>query len=120
MHRQAVAVEKVLEAANQFKQPVIACLGLAFKANIDDLRESPALEICQELSRRGAGEVLAVEPNVAALPGSVDANGFELTGLGDALERANVVVVLVDHDEFRNIERSRMNTKVVVDTRGVI
>ena len=113
-------VEKVLEAANQFKQPVIACLGLAFKANIDDLRESPALEICQELSRRGAGEVLAVEPNVAALPGSVDANGFELTGLGNALERANVVVVLVDHDEFRNIERSRMNTKVVVDTRGVI
>ncbi len=113
-------VEKVLEAANQFKQPVIACLGLAFKANIDDLRESPALEICQELSRRGAGEVLAVEPNIAALPESVNATGFELTGLDDALERANVVVVLVDHDEFRSLERSRMNAKVVVDTRGVI
>lgn len=113
-------VEKVLEAANQFKQPVIACLGLAFKANIDDLRESPALEICQELSRRGAGEVLAVEPNISALPDSVNGTGFELTGLGDALERANVVVVLVDHDEFRNLERSRMNTKVVVDTRGII
>lgn len=113
-------VDKVVEAADQFKQPVIACLGLAFKANIDDLRESPALEICREVSRRGLGEVLAVEPNISALPASAEDDGFELTHLEDALERANVVVILVDHDEFRSLDRKRMNTKLVVDTRGVL
>ncbi|MGD2017835.1 MAG: UDP-N-acetyl-D-mannosamine dehydrogenase [Planctomycetota bacterium] len=113
-------VDKVVEAADQFKQPVIACLGLAFKANIDDLRESPALEICREVSRRGLGEVLAVEPNISALPASAADDGFELTHLEDALERANVVVILVDHDEFRSLDRKRMNTKLVVDTRGVL
>jgi UDP-N-acetyl-D-mannosaminuronic acid dehydrogenase len=113
-------VDKVVEAADQFKQPVIACLGLAFKANIDDLRESPALEICREVSRRGLGEVLAVEPNISALPASAADDGFELTHLEDALERANVVVILVDHDEFRSLDRKRVNTKLVVDTRGVL
>lgn len=113
-------VDKVVAAADQFKQPVIACLGLAFKANIDDLRESPALEICREVSRRGLGEVLAVEPNISALPASAADDGFELTHLEDALERANVVVILVDHDEFRSLDRKRMNTKLVVDTRGVL
>jgi len=113
-------VDKVVAAADQFKQPVIACLGLAFKANIDDLRESPALEICREVSRRGLGEVLAVEPNISGLPASAADDGFELTHLEDALERANVVVILVDHDEFRSLDRKRMNTKLVVDTRGVL
>ena len=116
----AFVVEKVLEAADQFKKPVIACLGLAFKANIDDLRESPALDICEELSGRGAGEVLAVEPNIRELPDSLAAAGCQLASLEEALQRANVIVVLVDHDEFRNIDRKRMNTKVVVDTRGVV
>ena len=111
-------IEKVVSAADEFKRPVIACLGLAFKANIDDLRESPALEICRELSRREVGEVIAVEPNIKALPAS--AEGFELTSLDDALARANVVVILVDHDEFRNLDRKRLDSRVVVDTRGVL
>ena len=112
-------VEKIAQAADQFKNPVIACLGLAFKANIDDLRESPALAICRELCARQLGEVLAVEPNLSALPPSEANAGYELTPLSTALERANVVVVLVDHQQFRGIDRDLVNRKVVVDTRGI-
>jgi len=115
----AFVVEKIAQAADQFKNPVIACLGLAFKANIDDLRESPALAICRELRARQLGEVLAVEPNLSALPPSEANAGYELTPLSTALERANVVVVLVDHQQFRGIDRDLVNRKVVVDTRGI-
>ncbi len=57
-------IDKITEAADQFKKPVIACLGLAFKADIDDLRESPALQIVEELAKRNIGEIIAVEPNI--------------------------------------------------------
>ena len=113
-------VEKVAAAADQFKEPVIACLGLAFKADIDDLRESPAMEICRELARRDSGRVLAVEPNISALPEAYSAAEFELTSLDDALKRANVVVILVDHAEFRALDRSRLDQMVTVDTRGIL
>jgi len=115
----AFVVEKVAAAADQFKNPVIACLGLAFKANIDDLRESPALAICRSLSGMGIGEVLAVEPNISALPASEVDAGYELTSLSSALDRANVIVVLVDHQQFRSLDRDLVNQKVVVDTRGI-
>ncbi len=112
-------LEKITRAAAQLKEPVIACLGLAFKANIDDLRESPALEICRDLCDRGIGEVLAVEPNLSALPAAELGAGYELTSLSEALERANVIVVLVDHDQFRGLDRALLDSKVVVDTRGI-
>lgn len=61
-------VEKVKEKADRFKNPIISCLGLAFKANIDDLRESPALDIVKQLATSGVGEIIAVEPHVSELP----------------------------------------------------
>jgi len=112
--------EKILSVADQFKKPVIACLGIAFKADIDDLRESPALDIVEALAVKRIGEVLVVEPNIQALPGSLVDLGCELVSLENALERANTVVVLVDHREFKGMDRTLLNMKAVVDTRGVI
>lgn len=80
----------------------IACLGLAFKPDIDDLRESPALAIVREVSRSHAGRVLVVEPNVSALPESLSEE-FELQVLDEALKAANVVVLLVNHKEFKTL-----------------
>jgi len=107
-------VEKVKAKAERFKAPVIGCLGLAFKANIDDLRESPALEITRELIAGGVGRVLACEPNANA--------GFEefpLYGLEEVLKEADILLVLVDHEEFKGIDRELLKEKVVIDTRGV-
>ncbi|HEX7907042.1 MAG TPA: UDP-N-acetyl-D-mannosamine dehydrogenase [Paraburkholderia sp.] len=112
-------IDRVERAARRFKDPVIACLGLAFKANIDDLRESPALEIAEELSERFAGQVVAVEPNVRVLPPSLEGK-VRLCELSEALLEADIIVILVDHAQFRRVDPVRFQAKVVIDTRGVL
>ncbi|MCG7565934.1 UDP-N-acetyl-D-mannosamine dehydrogenase [Pseudoalteromonas sp. CnMc7-15] len=113
-------VEQIKQAADEFKRPVIACLGLSFKADIDDLRESPALDIVSDLAQQQIGAVLAVEPNIDELPSHLGAQGVELTSLELALELANIVVVLVDHKQFKNADKTEFARKVVIDTRGVL
>jgi len=112
-------LEKIRTAADEFKRPVIACLGLAFKADIDDLRESPALDITQEILEQEIGEVLIVEPNITTLPKALTEKGARLVKLDEALEKANTIVALVDHKEFKKISVNALNTKVLIDTRGI-
>lgn len=80
-------------SAKTGKKPLVACLGLAFKPDIDDLRESPALHIAEAL-KRADYDVVAVEPNIESHP------DFTLCSLEDALERADVIAVLVKHRQF--------------------
>lgn len=112
-------IERVERAARRFREPVIACLGLAFKANIDDLRESPALGIAQELAERFAGQVLVVEPNIRTLPAVLEGK-VRLCELNEALGAADVIVILVDHAQFKRVDPVRMQAKVVIDTRGLL
>lgn len=112
-------VNQVCDAADQFKEPVIACLGLAFKADIDDLRESPSVGITLKLAQTNIGKVLAVEPNISTLPPKLQEAGIELVSLNKALKEANVLVVLVDHKPFKALTSTDINTKAVVDTRGL-
>src|SRR5699024_4204760 len=118
--REAV-LAKVLERAERLKHPTIAALGLAFKANIDDLRESPSKNIAVALTERlGEGSVLVVEPNIDALPHEFDGHdNVELTDLEDAVERADIVLLLVDHDPFRTLDREKLQEKVVIDAKGL-
>ncbi|CAK4075149.1 UDP-N-acetyl-D-mannosamine dehydrogenase [Vibrio sp. 16] len=113
-------INQVEKAADEFKRPVIACLGLAFKADIDDLRESPALQIVEELAAKNIGQVLAVEPNVHAIPEKLVNAGVEQMALDAALERANIIVILVDHKQFKAADKTQFATKVVIDTRGIV
>lgn len=107
-------VEKVRSKAARFKNPVIGCLGLTFKANIDDLRESPALQIVRTLQAEKVGTVLACEPNVVS-----DALEFPLADLQTVIREADILLVLVDHEEFKQVDRESLKEKVVIDTRGV-
>ncbi|MCG9595324.1 UDP-N-acetyl-D-mannosamine dehydrogenase VpsB [Vibrio sp. Isolate25] len=113
-------IDQVKQAADEFKKPVIACLGLAFKADIDDLRESPALDITTKLANENVGQVIAVEPNISSLPENLVKAGVEFMDLERALEVANVVVVLVDHKQFKAADKLAFSKKVVIDTRGVL
>ena len=89
---------KALKFENEYGQkPKIACMGLAFKPNIDDLRESPALYITRQLIKDGL-EVLAVEPNIKSF------NEFEVVEYQVAFEKADIVTFLVGHDEFKYLE----------------
>lgn len=113
-------LEKIKAAAQKFKAPKIACFGLAFKANIDDLRESPSLEIAREIAAEKLGEVLVVEPFIDRLPDEL--SGFTNVRLVDvemALHEADIVVGLVDHSQFKAIALSDLKEKVVIDTRGM-
>ncbi|WP_052451945.1 UDP-N-acetyl-D-mannosamine dehydrogenase [Noviherbaspirillum autotrophicum] len=112
-------LDRIEEVARKFTNPVIACLGLAFKADIDDLRESPAIEITHALQAKGLGRVLAVEPNITELPSSM-AGKVELVSLELALEQANIFVILVDHKQFLHFDWSNVNQNAIVDTRGVL
>jgi UDP-N-acetyl-D-mannosaminuronic acid dehydrogenase len=112
-------IEQIAHAADEFKRPVIACLGLAFKADIDDLRESPALQIVKQLTDKKVGQIMAVEPNIKSLPEHLLKKNIQFSSLENALEVANIVVILVDHQEFKIIDKTLLATKVVIDTRGI-
>ena len=114
-------INKVDEAVKNVESPVIAALGLAFKPNIDDLRESPALNITKDLAGHVEhATVLAVEPNVTELPKALQGmSNVEFAEYADAIERADVVLLLVDHDEFKSIPATSLKGKTVVDTKGL-
>ncbi|EMK3269967.1 UDP-N-acetyl-D-mannosamine dehydrogenase [Vibrio vulnificus] len=97
------------------KDVVIACYGLAFKPDIDDLRESPALKIVEIIAKMHKGHTFAVEPNIRHLPPSL--NNIELISSLDADEVSNIKVILVGHSEFRNI---KLDGDFVVDTVGLL
>jgi UDP-N-acetyl-D-mannosaminuronic acid dehydrogenase len=116
--RPELICEKVRAAATALKHPVIACLGLSYKRDVDDLRESPALEIVHRLAEHKVGELLIVEPHIAALPTRLSQLGLELQDFDMAIERANVVLLLVDHMSFLQVDRNILKDKIVIDTRG--
>jgi len=97
----------------------VACLGLAFKANIDDFRESPALKVTEALARAYGGRVRVVEPYAATLPSALAATGATLADIDTALERCAVLIVLVDHDVFKSVPLEERSDKLVYDTRGI-
>ena len=97
----------------------IACLGLAFKANIDDFRESPARFVAAALAREFGERVRIVEPYAADLPQEFEGTGAELVDIDTALEECGVLVTLVDHDLFRVIPPEERADKAIYDTRGI-
>ncbi len=108
-------IEKIKNKALVFekesgKEAKIACMGLAFKPNIDDLRESPALYVTRELIESGLN-ILAVEPNIKSF------NEFNIVKYDKAIKEADIIIFLVAHREFEDIKID--NSKKVIDFCGV-
>lgn len=107
-------VERIKRRAERFKGARIACLGLAYKPDIDDLRESPAVEVVHLLEAHGEYELRVVEPNLT------EHRNFALMPLEQALEGADIVVFLVAHREFKSIPKKLLSEKVIFDTCGAL
>lgn len=98
----------------------VALLGLAFKPNIDDFRESPALEIALSLARTRGQRIMVVEPFADQLPEGFTGTGARLASLDEGLAEAEIVVVLVDHTAFKHLTPEALKGKLVFDTRGML
>lgn len=110
-------IDKVQAAVHERPDARIVCMGLAYKPDVDDFRESPSLEIAKALTARFAGKVLCADPFAHALPeAEARAAGLQLVPTAEALAQADIVVMLVGHSAFRSIPLPA--GKVVVDTVG--
>ncbi|PIP80047.1 MAG: UDP-N-acetyl-D-mannosamine dehydrogenase [Gammaproteobacteria bacterium CG22_combo_CG10-13_8_21_14_all_40_8] len=94
----------------------LACLGLSFKANIDDIRESPALKITEILHQELACKLISVEPNLKIEHHKFS---FEIVDLNTAIDLADVILLLVEHDEFKKIDPEVLKGKRCIDTKGI-
>ena len=96
------------------KDVTVACYGLAFKPDIDDLRESPALNITKKIAALHSGIVVAVEPNIKELPASI--TNFKLSSIENAKQSADIHLLLVDHKEFK---LNKTANAYLIDTKGI-
>lgn len=122
-HWATMQIQKAIDAVKRQKQRdesevAVALLGLSFKPNIDDLRESPAIEIACNLGKSTTAKLLLVEPHVDRLPDKLSAH--PLCTLETALERADVVAILVKHSVFHEIDLNQLSGKQVLDIVGLL
>lgn len=96
------------------REITIACYGLAFKPDIDDLRESPAMFITQQIAEIHIGRVIVIEPNIKWLPKNIKT--IELVSIETGLKEADINLLLVDHKEFINLQPE---IKYIIDTKGI-
>lgn len=119
-HRPHHVAGQVVENAKRFRSPTIACLGLTFKANVDDVRESPAIDVVGLIAKALPDvEILVSDPYVSVMPGLLSKyDNLHLEGAHQAVERADIVVLLVEHEPFKAMRHTRLAGKVIYDTRG--
>lgn len=114
-------IQKIFQILDKIELDIkkisLACLGLSFKADIDDLRESPAYSIVQKVDQMGFEKLNVVEPNINKLP--MDLENCNLLDLNNAINSSDIVLLLVDHSEFKNIDLSILSGKHIIDTRGI-
>jgi UDP-N-acetyl-D-mannosaminuronic acid dehydrogenase len=115
----AWTVKRAISLIEENSFAAVACCGVAFKANVDDLRESPALEVTRQLAKRFGPRIKVVEPNIRELPPELSQHGATLIDLDEAIKHCEVAIVLVEHDQFKIIPLSERRHLAVLDTKGI-
>jgi UDP-N-acetyl-D-mannosaminuronic acid dehydrogenase len=113
-------VSQIRERAERFKHPVVACLGLTYKPDVDDTRESPAIAIAAQLACAGHERILVADPNLTGLPEELATlPNVSFCETLEAVRQADIVALLVAHSPFRKIPREELMRRVVIDTTGL-
>lgn len=107
-----------IKSRNNADRPIVSCLGITFKPDVDDVRGSPALYIVESLAEDSQIILKIVEPNCKELPASLKRENVMLSGLDEALDDTRLVVILVHHEEFLEVNWPSVNAPII-DTRGV-
>jgi UDP-N-acetyl-D-mannosaminuronic acid dehydrogenase len=105
-------IEKIRKAAEKMDNPTIGCLGLAFKPDVDDLRESPSLEIAKKLQEDNIGKLIVAEPNIS------EYEGLDLKSYKDVVKQSDILVILVQHQDFVDLHRLISKNQIVIDACG--
>ena len=109
-------VTQIHERASRFKRPIVSCLGLTYKPDVDDTRESPAMEIASELAEAARQHILVADPNLRTLPSQLTKySNIEFCDTREAVRRADIIAVLVAHSPFRKIPRDDLMRRIVID-----
>src|SRR5262245_7353246 len=114
----ASTIERAIAVIDDHPYANVACCGLTFKANVDDLRESPAMEIAVHLAKKYGERIKVVEPNLRRLPSGLAEYGVGFLNIDEALRSCEIALLLVDHDEFKMIPLAERRHLDVIDTRG--
>lgn len=109
-------IEEAIRVDEKFS---VACLGLSFKPNVDDLRNSPALDIVRNLAEKYGERIIAVEPFINEPPNCLKMTGARFMDALSAIDQSEIVVLLVDHRQFGIIDASQLKSKTIIDTRGL-
>ena len=120
--RPTVVISEIQELLSKVGKdnPKLTCMGLSFKKNVDDLRNSPSLEIVEQLLRERNVEIAVVEPHLDRLPDNLAVHSnVSLVRMEQAIKWADVIVVLVDHDCFQIENKTILKGKYILDTRGI-
>lgn len=118
--KQKHVTQRICEVAARFRKPHIALLGLTYKPNVDDLRESPAVHVALDLLKAEVGEIYVVEPHTEEPPRSIrEEPRLQWSTLEQAVSAADIVVVLVAHDQFRRLDPAKLREKIIMDTVGL-
>ena len=113
-------IAEVLSQAKQFEKsfhrlPTVACLGLAYKADVDDFRESPSIDVVKGLKNQYSGTVLACDPYCS----TSNIGDIEVVDLQTALNDAEFIVLLTDHKQFLKLSPDLLSQKFIIDPRGL-
>ena len=115
-----LVVEQILSKINSANSPNISCLGLSYKADTDDIRESPGIKIVKSIAQKFDGTIFVCEPNISKMPEPLkEFKTISLQSIDVCLNKSKIIVLLTDHKEFLEVTSDMLKEKIVLDTRGV-